>query len=293
MPLTEKEEVKVIKEKKEAPVKSAQTTNKPIATAATTMADSNWPELEAQQITTEEVFTIEGKDLSLTNVERQLWKGVTKSDLIIYYHNIAEYILPYLKDRPQSLHIKHNGPGAPGMYIKDMEGRQPQWAELFSTPRKHKKKGKRDQIDYLVCNDEATLLYMANLGCIDINPWTSRTHNYQQPDYIIIDLDPSDEDFKKAITTAQAAKQVFDKLKLKAYPKTSGKTGLHLYIPCEGFSFPQARKIAEHICEQVHLLFPDITTTQVTVSKRGDKLYIDPNQNDEADTVAALLQPIV
>jgi bifunctional non-homologous end joining protein LigD len=97
---------------------------------------------------------------------------------------MAPYILPYLRDRPQSLHIKHLKPTAPGMYIKDMEGRQPEWAEIFRTNRKHKKKGKRDVIDYLVCNDEATLLYMVNLGCIDINPWTSRTTNYLYLDYI-------------------------------------------------------------------------------------------------------------
>lgn len=168
-----------------------------------------------------------------------------------------------------------------------MEGKQPEWAEIFTTERKHKKKGKRDQIDYLVCQNEATLLFMVNLGCIDINPWTSRIQNYLEPDFIIIDLDPSDDDFQKVITTSVCAKKVFDELKIKAFPKTSGKTGMHLYIPCEKFSFPEARTIAEKICLKINELAPDITTTEVTVSKRGDKLYIDPNQNDEADTVAA------
>lgn len=104
----------------------------------------------------------------------------------------------------------------------------------------------------MVCNDEATLLYMVNLGCIDINPWTSRIENYQQPDFIIIDLDPSDADFKKVIGTAlAAAKEIFDKLKIKAFPKTSGKTAMHLFIPCDGFSFPDAREIALQICKLV------------------------------------------
>jgi bifunctional non-homologous end joining protein LigD len=185
------------------------------------------------------------------------------------------------------LHVKHIKPTAPGLYIKDMEGRQPDCADIFTVKRKHKKKGKRDVIDYLVCNNEATLLYMVNLGCIDINPWTSKTTNYLYPDFIIIDLDPSDNDFKKVIETAKAAKQVFDKHKLKAFPKLSGKTGIHLYVPCTGFTFPKARVIALHICKEIHELVPEITTTEVTISKRGNKLYIDPNQNDEADTVAA------
>ena len=149
------------------------------------------------------------------------------------------------------------------------------------------KKGKRNIIDYLVCNDEATLLYMINLGCIDVNPWTSRIDNYLEPDFIIIDLDPSDDDFKKVIETTLAAKKVFDHLKIKVFVKTSGKTGMHLYIPCEKFTFPQTRDIAEEICRRINQLLPDITTTEITVSKRGHKLYIDPNQNDEADTVAA------
>jgi len=168
-----------------------------------------------------------------------------------------------------------------------MEGHQPECADIFSTKRKHPKPGKRSVIDYLVCNNTATLIYLVNLGCIDINPWTSRISNYQQPDYIIIDLDPSDNDFQKVIHTALAAKQVFDELKLKVFPKTSGKTGMHLYIPCEGFSFPEARTIAVTICKKINEQVPDISTVENTISKRGDKLFIDYNQNDEADTVAA------
>lgn len=100
----------------------------------------------------------------------------------------------------------------------------------FTTPRKHHKEGRRDIIDYLVCNNTPTLLYTINLGCIDVNPWTSSIHTPLNPDYIIIDLDPSDKDFTKVIAAARAAKTVFDKHRLKAFPKTSGKTGIHLYL---------------------------------------------------------------
>ncbi len=256
-------------------------------TVSKTSEGSNWPILVKQKITSEEQFDIEGNKLTLTNVEKVLWQGVTKADLIQYYHSIAAFILPHLKDRPLSLHIKNIAPTAPGMYIKDMEGRQPEWADIFSTPRKHKKKGKRDVIDYLVCNNLSTLLYVVNLGCIDLNPWTSRTTNYLYPDFIVIDLDPSDNDFEKAIEAARAAKELFDKHKLKVFPKTSGKTGIHLFIPCTAFTFPQARTIAENICQQIHELIPSITTIQVEIDRRGNKLYLDPNQNDEADTVAS------
>jgi bifunctional non-homologous end joining protein LigD len=255
--------------------------------AVHTSSGSNWPELERIKITSHEKFDFGDCSIELHNFEKELWKGITKAKLIEYYNSVADYILPYLKNRPLSLHVKHRGPNAPGLYIKDMDGRQPECADIFEDQRRHKKPGKRDVIDYLVCNNKATLLYMIDLGCIDVNPWTSTVDNPLHPDFIIIDLDPSDEDFQKAVETARAAKQYFDEHKLKALIKTSGKTGIHLYVPCEGFTFPQARTIAERVCDKIHELVPEITTRETTVADRGTKLYVDANQNDYADTVAA------
>jgi bifunctional non-homologous end joining protein LigD len=249
--------------------------------------ESNWSLIDKQKITSSGLFTIEGQELTLTNVEKELWKGITKSDLIQYYHSVSNYILPHLKDRPLSLHIKPSHPTAPGFYIKDMEGRAPSWADLFNIERKHKKKGRRDIIDYLVCNQLAALLYVINLGCIDINPWTSRTNSFEQPDYIIIDLDPSDYDFNKVVEVGRAAKEFFTENRITAFAKTSGKTGMHIYLPCSGFGFTEARSIAETICEKIQALVPTISTTEVSIEKRGSKLYLDPNQNDFADTVAS------
>jgi bifunctional non-homologous end joining protein LigD len=248
---------------------------------------SNWPAVLKQKISSRSEIVIDDKKLELTNYERELWDGVTKAELIDYYHTVSEYILPHLEDRPLSLHLKPDGPRAPGLYIKDMEGHQPRWAETFRIGRKHKAAGKRDVIDYLVCGDEATLLYAVNLGCIDINPWTARSSNPFRPDFIIIDLDPSDDDFSKAIAAAGAAKKVLVRHKIKSFVKTSGKTGIHIYIPVEGFTFSEARTAATKLCAEIHKLVPDITTTEVSIKKRGNLLYLDPNQNDQADTVAA------
>jgi bifunctional non-homologous end joining protein LigD len=252
-----------------------------------TSADSNWPEIERDPVRNQEEFEIESCSITLYNVDREIWKGTTKADLIKYYHATSKYILPHIQNRALSLHVKLKGPHAQGVYVKDMEGREPECSEIFTTPRKHKKQGKRDVIDYLVCNNASTLLYMINLGCIDVNPWTSTIQNSLHPDFIIIDLDPSDGDFKKAVESAKAAKDFFDSNKLKAFVKTSGKTGIHLFVPCTAFSFPQARIIAENICSGIHELVPSITTTEVVVADRGTKLYLDPNQNDYADTVAS------
>ena len=168
-----------------------------------------------------------------------------------------------------------------------MEGRQPQCAEVFNTERLNKKKNKNDRIDYLVCNNVPTLIYVINLRCIDVNPWNSRTSTPNTPDYIVIDLDPSDDDFSKAIETAQAAKQFFDEQRLRAFIKTSGKTGMHILLPSTGFDFQQARIIGKNICMQIHNLVPSITTMEVSKEARGKKLFVDFSQNDYADTVAA------
>jgi bifunctional non-homologous end joining protein LigD len=249
--------------------------------------DSNWPEVENGKITSRVVHKFGSHEVELRNVEKPLWRDFTKAHLVMYYHAVYPFLIKHIENRPLSLHIKHHGPNAPGLYIKDMEGRQPGWAEVFSIERKHKRKGKKSIIDYLVCNNEATLQWMINLGCIDVNPWTSVVSSPNEPDFIIIDLDPSDNDFSKAVETAMAAKQFFDKNEIKAFPKTSGKTGIHLFLPCSGFDFSQARSIAENLCKEIHSLVPSITTTSMSVSNRGDKLYLDPNQNDFADTVAA------
>ncbi len=164
---------------------------------------------------------------------------------------------------------------------------QPDFLDIHSTKRKHKAKGKADVIDYAVCNTLPALLWLINLGCIDLNPWNSTTQNPAEPDFIAIDLDPSDEDFKKAVKTALAAKTYFDEKKLTTFIKTSGKTGIHIFVPCKGFSYPQTRNLAEHICAEIHKRIPKITTLETSVDQRGNKLFVDFSQNDEADTLAA------
>lgn len=282
VPLSDQQEADIISEPE-----AAQPEQKQNLTTATD-ADSNWPKIESKKINSEREFEFAGHTVTMNNIEQELWRGIIKARLITYYHSICDHILPHLKDRPLSLHIKQDGAMAPGFYIKDMEGRQPDYLDIFSDQRRHKKKGKRDRIDYAVCNNEAALLYLINLGNIDLNPWSSTTIDPQTPDFISIDLDPSDEDFGKAIKTAQAAKKVFDQYKLKSLVKTSGKTGIHIFLPCEEFTYPQARTLAEKLCNEIAEQVADIATTEVSIGHRGDKLFVDPSQNDYADTLACV-----
>jgi bifunctional non-homologous end joining protein LigD len=256
-------------------------------TRSITSKDSNWRVLEKVKPNAVENFDLGNCTIPMYDVDREVWKGIPKARLIEYYHSIARYILPYLKDRPLSLHITPNGAMAAGIYIKDMEGRQPDCAEIFTDKRRHPKPGKRKEIDYLVCNNEATLLYLINLGCIDVNPWMSTRHNPGQPDFINLDLDPTDDDFQKVIETALSAKEVLAKYKLKSFVKTSGKTGIHIFIPVMELSFAEARVCSERLGEAIQQLVPDISTTKISKELRGNKVLIDPSQNDYSDTLAS------
>ncbi len=256
------------------------------------MAGSNWPKIESQSKEDPDTLTVGGCAVDVYGVDREIWKGITKSRLLEYYHAVSSYILPHLKDRPESLHVKPINAVAPGFYVKDMEGRHPNCADIFTDKRRHPQKGKRDVIDYLVCNNEATLLWMVNLGCIDINPWNSRTMAPGAPDYIAIDLDPtvksdSGRGLDKLLDTALATREWCDRQKIRAYTKTSGKTGMHFFIPVTGITYPQARSFAERICAEIQSSAPDSATIENSIARRGNLVYVDPSQNDYADTLAA------
>lgn len=232
-------------------------------------------------------LTIGRKKVKLTNLTKVYWpdEGITKGDLIKYYLEVSDFILPYLKDRPQSLNRFPNGIKGPSFYHKDMDVDQlPPWAK---TVKIYSKANDRE-IDYLICNDLATLLYMANLGCIEINPWHSVYHKEDYPDYFILDLDPGDISFKEVVNTALVIKEISDELQIDSYCKTSGATGLHIYFPLGAkYDYDQVKIFAEILANLTHSRIPSVTTVVRTVSKRGNAIYVDFLQNRKGQTIAA------
>ena len=230
---------------------------------------------------------IDGNRVNFTNLEKIYWpdSGLRKYDLIDYYLKISEHIIPYLKDRPQSLHRHPNGINKTGFFQKDNEGLLENWIE---TVKIYSKSSDKD-IEYMLCQNEATLLYMANLGCIEINPWSSRIQNLDKPDYTVIDLDPSDKNsFEEVIEVAQIAKEILDAADIEAYCKTSGSKGLHIYIPLAAeYSYNEARDFTKLICYFIQERSEGLTSMERAVKNRKGKIYLDYLQNRRGQTLVS------
>ncbi|RJQ32339.1 DNA ligase D [Candidatus Parcubacteria bacterium] len=235
----------------------------------------------------EEEIMIDGKKLILTNLDKVYWPkdGYTKKDLVNYYDQIAPHILPYIKDRPETMHRFPEGIEKPAFYHKDIDkGISPDWLETVDIRAESEKK----KISYLLCQNRATLIYMANLGCIEIHPWLSRYFSPDSPDHVVIDLDPLEVDFDKVLAVALEVKKVMDELRIFGLCKTSGAKGLHIYIPLkENYTYEQGRNFAEIIANMTYRRIPEITSLERLPDRRRGRVYLDYLQNVKGQTVAA------
>lgn len=225
-----------------------------------------------------------GHELKFTHLSKIYWPDdkVTKRDMFNYYYQVGEYIIPYLKDRPMSLNRFPGGITGKGFYQKDVTGKAPDWAKTFAHITDEDKHN-----NYLVGDDEATLLWMATLGCIEMNPWFSRVQSPDNPDYCVIDLDPDKNTFDQVIEAAQEVKKVLDAINVPSYCKTSGSTGMHIYIPLGAqYSYDQSQMFAKIIVSLVHQQIPDYTSLERMISARHGKMYLDFLQNRPGATIA-------
>ncbi len=232
-----------------------------------------------------QVREICGHELKFTHLSKVYWPedGVTKRDVFNYYYQVAEYILPYLKDRPMSLNRFPDGIHGPSFYQKDIKGKAPDWVTktfpYTTSEGEHK--------EYLVGSDEAYLLWMASLGCIEMNPWFSRVKSPDNPDYCVIDLDPDKNTFDQVVEAALEVKKVLDAVDVPSFCKTSGSTGMHIYIPLDAkYTYDQSQMFARIIVNIVHKQIPGYTSLERTVSHRDGKMYLDFLQNRPGATIA-------
>lgn len=237
----------------------------------------------------EKIYKFGNAELKSTNRTKIFFpdEGVTKGDVLDYYEQMADLIIPYLKDRPESLFRTPNGINQKGFFHKDAGDEAPPWVEHIPLYSDSVKK----EIDYILCNNTATLLYLANLGCIEINPWHSRVKSLDNPDYLIIDIDPSDNNtFEQVIEAAQVVKLILEQAGAMSICKTSGASGLHIYVPLGArYNYDQAKDFANIVCMLAQAQIPAFTTLERSLSKRSkDQIYMDYLQNRKGQTIACV-----
>ena len=229
---------------------------------------------------------IGGHQLSFSNLSKVFWpkEKLTKRDMVNYYYQVVPFMLPYMKDRPQTLNRHPHGILGESFYQKNVKGKVPPWLETFA----YYSKGEDEEKEFLVCTNEASLLYIASLGCIEMNPWSSRVQSPDNPDWCIIDLDPDKNTFEQVIKAAQVTKKILDAIDVPAFCKTSGSTGLHIYIPLGAkYSYEGSKEFGRKIARLVHLEIPSFTSIERKTADREGKMYIDFLQNRPQATVAA------
>ena len=241
-------------------------------TERTTLLDPSKPE---------EILTIDNHRLKFTNLNKIYYPTdkIAKRDLINYYDSVSSLLVPHLKDRPLSLKRYPNGIAADFFFQKEVASSFPEWLHTADA----------DGIVSVIGDDRATLLFLVNLGCIDHNPWMSRIDSLDNPDYMLIDLDPQDCSYEKIVEAAHLVKAKLDLAELESYPKTTGGDGMHIFVPLAPiYTYEQVRSLAELLSHLVSGERPDLFTTPRAVAKREKgKVYFDWQQIARGKTISA------
>jgi bifunctional non-homologous end joining protein LigD len=226
------------------------------------------------------------KKIAFSNLNKVFWPAekYTKGDLIEYYRAVSKWLLPYLINRPVVLTRYPDGIDGKSFYQKDAPVFAPEW--IRTTPVWSE--DTQREIKFFVCDDEESLLYLANMGSIPIHIWASRCGTLELPDWCVIDLDPKDAPFSDVIRCAQVLHRVCDSVGLPNYVKTTGKTGLHIMLPLgRQCTYEQSRMLGELLARVVLKECADVATITRHVTKRGDKVYLDYLQNRHGQTIVA------
>ena len=226
------------------------------------------------------------REVKFSNLTKVFWpeEGYTKGDLIEYYRSMAPWLLPYLMDRPVVLTRYPDGINGKSFYQKDAPGFVPEWIQTIPI---WSEDTQRD-IQYFVCNDVETLVYLVNLGTIPLHMWMSRIHDLTKPDWCLIDLDPKDAPFAHVITLAKTMRKLCEDVEMPAFIKTTGKSGLHIMLPLgRQLTYAQCLQLAMLFARLVTDQHPDIATTARTISKRDGKVYVDAFQNRAGQLMVA------
>jgi bifunctional non-homologous end joining protein LigD len=237
------------------------------------------------------VVRVGEREVALTNLNKMMWPddAITKGDLIGYYVQVAPYLLPYLRERALVFTRYPDGIGGKAFYQKDRPSPAPDW--IRTVPVEHKDAGR--VVDYVLADEPAALAWIANLACIEIHPWLSSIRNPDNPDFAVFDLDPAEgATFDDVRTVAGLVRQVLSDFGLAGYLKTTGATGLHVFVPVRPlWSYDQVRLTVEFVARLVCKAYPKRVTLERVIERRRGKVYIDYLQNIKGKTLVSIFSP--
>jgi len=233
------------------------------------------------------ILEIKGERVSLTSLDRVYWPGenITKFELLCYYLHIESFIMPFLRDRPAILQRYPRGIAAPMFFQQDLESAPP----FIKTARLINQEGR--ELHYAVFTTIGSLLHFVNLGTIEQHPWHSTIKHLDKPDYLMLDLDPKAAPWPNVLAVALICKEVFDELGLPSFPKTSGSSGIHIYLPLKPTNkYESVAEFSRLLAAEVATRAPKIATVERTIAKRkSDQVYVDWMQNARGKSLAAVL----
>jgi bifunctional non-homologous end joining protein LigD len=244
------------------------------------------------EIPLESVIRKGKRELRLSNLDKPFWpeEGITKGDLLRYYRDVAPVLVPHLGNRPFTMRRYPHGAYGEAFFQKDAPKHMPDWIPTFhaNVTTRDSARAKR-WIDFPLVNDELALLWMVNMGCIDMNAWYSRIDKPDRPDFVLFDLDPTPEvPWEQTIEVALILKELLDTLELESFPKTSGGKGFHVLVPLDRRStYTESREFAEIVAGAIARAHPKLATTEWSKARRRGVL-IDSNQNGEGKTIASV-----
>jgi bifunctional non-homologous end joining protein LigD len=231
---------------------------------------------------------VDGRVVRLTNLRKVFWPelGVTKGDLLRYYTEVSSYLLPHLKDRAMVMKRYPHGASGKFFFMKQAPSPRPDWIEICAVEHSSGK-----VIRFPMVQDLASLLWVVNLGCIDLNQWYARCDDLDRPDYVHFDLDPvPGASFATVREAALALREAFEELRMPAYAKTTGSRGIHLYVPIvRGPTQKEVWEFAKGLASLVEARHPKLLTTEYRVAKRPKgRVLVDYNQNAWGQTLASI-----
>jgi bifunctional non-homologous end joining protein LigD len=230
------------------------------------------------------------RTLALSNLEKPFWheEGITKGDLLTYYRDVAQVLVPHLRDRPFTMKRYPDGWQGKHFFQKDTPAHAPQWLRTAPFPAATRG-GTTREIDYALVDDELALLWVVNMGCIDMNAWSSRADRPDRPDWVVLDLDPADgAGFAEVATVALLVRDTLELLGLESFPKTSGSRGMHVLVPiARRHSYEETRELASIVAATLARAYPELVTTEWARAKRRGVL-VDANQNGPGRTTATV-----